>query len=159
TASTRNGPLTACRSWPTPSKRPGATTSTSSPTAASQGSMCGAVGSWICWSERNEAVTEADWVGCTDPKRMLKYLRGKINHRKRRLHAVACCQRIRSLMADERSIRAVEVAEAFADGLAPERLRKEAAEEAKAARNAARGSAGENHYSTAFSAAYAAVLA
>ena len=36
-------------------------------------------------------MTEAEWLACETPERMLAYLRGRASERKLRLFAVACC--------------------------------------------------------------------
>jgi hypothetical protein len=63
-------------------------------------------------------MTEAEWFGCTDPGPRLEFLRTRASERKLRLFACACCRRVWHLLTDERSRRAVEVMERYADGAA-----------------------------------------
>ncbi len=63
-------------------------------------------------------MTEAEWLVCEDPDRMLSHLGRKASGRKRRLFACACYRHIPSLLADERCLKAVAVSERYADGLA-----------------------------------------
>jgi hypothetical protein len=63
-------------------------------------------------------MTEQEWLACDKPHPMLTYLRRRASKRKLRLYACGCCRRVWGLLRDERSRRAVEVAEQYADGLA-----------------------------------------
>jgi hypothetical protein len=63
-------------------------------------------------------VTEAEWLACDDPDRMLGQLRGRAGTRKLRLFGVACCRRALPWVYDDRIREAVEVAGRYADGWA-----------------------------------------
>jgi hypothetical protein len=65
-------------------------------------------------------MTEADWLACTDPQKMLEFLRGRASDRKLRLFGVACCYRIWHLIGhNEANRNGVAIAERYADGQAP----------------------------------------
>jgi hypothetical protein len=61
-------------------------------------------------------LTEAGWLDETDPRPMLVFLADRVSPRQLRLFACACCHSIWHLFVDERSCRAVEAAELYADG-------------------------------------------
>jgi hypothetical protein len=72
-------------------------------------------------------MTEADWLECTDPNPMLKFLQGRVSERKLRLFACSCCRRIwhYHLETGEEHIawasavrNAVLIGERYADGQA-----------------------------------------
>jgi hypothetical protein len=69
-------------------------------------------------------MDEAEWLGCTDPEKMLDFLRGKASDRKLRLFAVACCRRLWTMMIEGNqgslARAAVEATERFADGACSE---------------------------------------
>jgi hypothetical protein len=70
-------------------------------------------------------MTEAEWQECTDPLKMLEFLKGRASQRKLRLFACACCRCTRLVVSGE-NIKALEVAESFADGLVKDRERSAA---------------------------------
>jgi hypothetical protein len=75
-----------------------------------------------------------EWQKCTDPSPMLKHLRArKRSERKLRLFACACLRRVAHLIEEKAGLRALEVAERFADGQASDQQRA-AAEKARIAR-------------------------
>jgi len=72
-------------------------------------------------------MTEQEWMESADPESMLVFLKIKrpkpgsgkwptLSERKERLFACACCRRIWPQFVDERSRRAIEFAERYADG-------------------------------------------
>jgi hypothetical protein len=62
-------------------------------------------------------MTEAEWLACTDPRKMLEFLRNKASDRQLRLFACAYCRAIRGSQHMLPGT-AVAVAERYADGLA-----------------------------------------
>lgn len=60
-------------------------------------------------------MTEAEWNECTDPQRLLEFLRGKVSDRKLQMFAVACCRRLGPTLDHDQET--FEVAEQRADGL------------------------------------------
>jgi hypothetical protein len=87
-------------------------------------------------------MTERKWLTSSEPVPMLDFLGRKVGDRKPRLFACACCRDVWEWVADERSRRAVEVGETWADGTAKpaavEAARKAAAAADRAADNRAR---------------------
>ncbi len=65
-------------------------------------------------------MTGAEWLGCDDPEPMLGVVAGFVGRRKLILFACACFRRVWGLLSDNRSRRAVEIAESFVDGSATE---------------------------------------
>jgi hypothetical protein len=65
-------------------------------------------------------MVEQHWLEARDPEWMFRALwdAGRLTERKARLFAVVCCRRLWPLLADERSRRAAEISERYADGLA-----------------------------------------
>jgi hypothetical protein len=64
-------------------------------------------------------MTESEWVACTDPQKMLEFLRGKASERKLRLFACSCCDRLEELCyMENEELLAIEIAELYADGRA-----------------------------------------
>jgi hypothetical protein len=77
-------------------------------------------------------MTEAEWLACTDPHKMLEHVSGWASDRKLRLFAVGCCRLLwKSFPGESRMRQVVFVSERYADGLATR-------EELKAARKNAR---------------------
>jgi hypothetical protein len=104
-------------------------------------------------------MTETEWLAAAEPEPMLDYLRGRATARKRRLFAVACCRSVWHLLTDERSRRAVELAERYADGLADEEDLRRAAAGAETVAEALAAYAGPTDRNAESSAAFAALNA
>jgi hypothetical protein len=67
-------------------------------------------------------MTEAEWQAANDGLRMIGLVRPTASERKRRLFSCACCRRVWNELTDERSTRAVLMAEEYADGLIDDNL-------------------------------------
>src|SRR5437763_1046089 len=59
-------------------------------------------------------MTELEWLECRDVARLAVQLEDR---RKLRLFACACCRRMRAVMREEKCRHAIDVSEAFADGV------------------------------------------
>src|SRR5205085_9131094 len=70
-------------------------------------------------TERGLAMTEAEWLGGTDCRAMLRSLRGRASDRKLRLFACACWQRLRHLLQAGHLRWFLGLLEAHADGVVP----------------------------------------
>jgi hypothetical protein len=68
-------------------------------------------------------VNERQWLASVNAETMLKHLGGMASARKLRLFICTCCRRVPALMESARIRAAVEAAENFADGLAPNQER------------------------------------
>jgi hypothetical protein len=81
-------------------------------------------------------MTEQEWLECTEPEKMLEFLRGKVSNRKLRLFAVACCRHVWEWLPPY-SRNAAETAEQYADKHASRasmaRARKEVVKDHEAA--------------------------
>jgi hypothetical protein len=86
-------------------------------------------------------MTEAEWLVCRELWKMLYFLEDKASERRLRLFAVACCRLFWHLLTDDRSRRAIEVTERFADGEASEEELGRAWEAAGAVNPSEHGSA------------------
>src|SRR5438045_2911152 len=64
-----------------------------------------------------DAMTEAEWLACTDPWPMLDFIGAKTTDRKVRLFAAGCFRSVWNLLADGVLWKAVETSEKYADGL------------------------------------------
>ena len=96
-------------------------------------------------------MTEAEWLKCSSPRRMLDQIRDKFSERKMVLFCCASCRRVWDRMTDSRSRCAVETVERYADGLASEKELLQARKEAERA-----CIAGDDPIARAIRAAYAA---
>lgn len=79
-------------------------------------------------------MTEQEWLECSDSKRMLDFLRGKVSERKLVLFACACCRRVWNILTDERSRNGVVVRELYEDGVVTTYEVEAAADAARRAR-------------------------
>jgi hypothetical protein len=61
------------------------------------------------------AMTEAEWLACEEPAKMIESLPDKGERRDLRLFACACIRRFWHLIGDERVTKAVEIAERHAE--------------------------------------------
>ncbi len=107
-------------------------------------------------SEREMDMDEAEWAAGDDPGKLLRRARFRSSARKSRLFATACCRLVWRLLLDERSRKAVEVAERHADGAATDEELGTAAHAAHAARDLMFAAVGKSGSCLEWAAAYSA---
>lgn len=106
-----------------------------------------------------EAITESDWLGNKDFYGMIEFMYERGRVRKLRLFGSACCRRLTVLPTVQRAMKAVGLAECYADGLVSEQEMLEASAassravrwtrgEARSANVAASQTAGSLSYDT-----------
>lgn len=78
-------------------------------------------------------MTEADWLQSDDEMLLAYFVAERMSLRKLRLALVAVCRRVEHHLVDGRSRHALEVSEAYADGLASDAALAEARSQATAA--------------------------
>jgi hypothetical protein len=78
-------------------------------------------------------MTEAEWLQSDDHFQMTYFVAERMSLRKLRLAEVAVCRRVEHHLVDDRSRRALEVSEAYADGLVSDEMLAEARSHAEAA--------------------------
>ena len=81
-------------------------------------------------------MTEKKWLACTDPKKMLEFLRGQATDRKLRLFVYHCFCRMGPANTSEPFRKVVQTMERYADGLASEKQRASAYAKAERGRQA-----------------------
>src|SRR5262249_34687866 len=87
-------------------------------TAEGRGRMGVAVGWWTSCSPRSDTMNETKWPDSTNPRAMLRFLKGKVSERKLRLFALAVHREYHRLdprFSGTRSSREAETAEASAE--------------------------------------------
>ncbi len=76
-------------------------------------------------------ITEEEWLAAAHPTPMLTFLKKTANERKLRLFACARCRELWPDLIDERSRRAVEISERYADQTVSDEMLEEAGQLAK----------------------------
>src|SRR5438045_9063577 len=75
-------------------------------------------------------MTEADWLGTSDPAPLLRFVAYRLTDRPQLLFMAGCCRRVWDLLTDPRFRRVVELAEDVADGRATDEALTVASQEA-----------------------------
>jgi hypothetical protein len=119
----------ACRRPPTATRTPWLLDTPAAGAYAGGDSLSETGGEDLAVARRKHAKTmsEGEWLACTDPFKLVEFLEERgTGGRRLWLWTCACARRVWHFLTDERSRKAIEVAEAFADGLVDPRQRREA---------------------------------